>query len=109
MKNNDDGLLKFLFGLFFGILAGYLTGLLNADKTGSELQRDLELNSSDFLATVKDRFEDLKDQTNVALKEFKGFTDAKLRASAESIEEKVNSLGEQLEDLKDKQAASAKN
>ena len=89
MKNNNDGFMKFLIGLFFGVLAGYATGLLNADRTGSELKRDLELNSSDFLATVKDKFEDFREQTNVALKEFKGFTDEKLRASAESIEEKV--------------------
>jgi len=109
MKNNDDGLMKFLLGLFFGVVAGYMSGLLNADKTGSELKRDIELNSSDFLATVKDKFEDFRDQTNVALKEFKGFTDEKLRASAESIEEKVNSLGEQLEELKEKQAASVNN
>lgn len=109
MKNNDNSSINFLIGLFFGVVAGYATGLLNADKTGTELQRDLELNSSDFLSTVKDKFEDFRDQTNVAIKDFKGFTDEKLRASAESIEEKVNSLGEQLEDLKDKQAASAKN
>jgi gas vesicle protein len=109
MKNNNDGLMQFLFGLFFGVLAGYLAGLLNAQKTGPELKRDLELNSSDFLSTVKDKFEDFRDQTNVALKEFKGFTDEKLKASAASIEEKVNSLGEQLEDLKEKQAASIKN
>ena len=109
MRNNDDGFLKFAIGLFFGVLAGYISGLLNAEKTGSEFKRDLELNSTDFMANVKDKFEDFRDQTNVALKEFKGFTDEKLRASAENIEQKVESLGEQLEELKDRQAASAKN
>lgn len=109
MRNNDNGFLNFLLGLFFGVIAGYLTGLFNADKTGPEFKRDLELNSSDFLSTVKDKFEDFREQTNVALQEFKGFTDEKLKASAENIQEKVNNLGEQLEELKEKQAASAKN
>ncbi len=106
-NNNDDGFMKFILGLFFGVMAGYLTGLLNAERPGSELKKDLEVNSSDFLANVKDKFEDFKDQTNIALKEFKGFTDEKLKASAKNIEEKVNSLGEQLEELRDKQAAAS--
>jgi gas vesicle protein len=109
MKNNNNGLFNFALGLMFGAFVGYITGLLNAEKTGSELKRDLELNSSDFLAGVKERFEDFKDQTNNALKEIKGFTDAKLKASAKTIEDKVHSLGEQLEELKGRQAASSNN
>ena len=108
-NNSGDGLANFLTGLLFGVIAGYISGLLNADRTGSELKRDLELNSSDFLETAKDKFEDFRDQARIALREFKGFTDEKLQASARSIEDKVNSLGEQLEELKEKQAASVKN
>ncbi len=109
MRENESGFTKFLFGLSFGVLSGYILGLLNAEKKGSELRRDIEINSSDILSVVREKIEVLKDKTSDAIQEFKGFTDEKLKASAASIEEKVNSLGEQLEELKAKQAASVKN
>lgn len=103
-QDRDDGLLNFLFGLFFGVLAGYVAGVLTAEKTGSELRRDIEMNSTDVLSNLRNKFEDVKDQTVVAMREFKGFTDDKLKASAKNIEDQVNSLGQQLEELTKKQA-----
>ena len=102
----EDGFLKFLFGLFFGIMAGYAAAALTTEKTGSQLRRDLKINSSDIMVNLKDKFDDFKDQSSVVLREFKGFTDEKLKASAKNIEEQVHSLGEQLEELTKKQAAT---
>jgi gas vesicle protein len=108
MENKKQGgFLNFLFGLIFGILAGYITAALTTEKTGSQLRRDIKLNSSDIITNLKDKFEDFKDQTTVAFREFKGFTDEKLKASAQNIEKQVQSLGEQLEELTKKQAASS--
>jgi gas vesicle protein len=67
MENNNrsNGFLKFLFGMFFGVLAGYIVGILTADRTGSQLRRDIEMGSSDFFMNMRDRLEDLKDQASV--------------------------------------------
>lgn len=105
-NKKEDGFLKFLFGLFFGVMAGYAAAALTTEKTGSQLRRDLKINSSDIMTNLKDKYEDFKDQTTEAFREFKGFTDEKLKASAKNIEEQVQSLGEQLEELTKKQKAS---
>lgn len=105
-EKKDDSFLKFLFGLFFGVMAGYAASALTADKTGRQLRRDLRLNSSDIMTNLKDRFDDFKDQASVTFRDFKGFTDEKLKASAQNIEKQVQSLGEQLEELTSKQKAS---
>jgi len=105
-NKKDDGFFKFAVGLFFGLMAGYAAAAFTTEKTGSQLRRDLKINSSDIMTTLKDRYEDFKDQTTVAFREFKGFTDEKLKASAKNIEEQVHSLGEQLEELTKKQKAS---
>ena len=108
MNNNkkESGFLKFLFGLFFGVIAGYAAAALTTEKTGSQLRRDLKINSSDIMTNLKDKFEDFKDHTSVAFRDFKGFTDEKLKASAKNIEKQVQSLGEQLEELTKKQTSS---
>lgn len=108
-EQKGNGFLKFLFGLFFGVLAGYVAGILTADRTGEQLRRDIETGSSDFIANMKDRLEDIKDQAATKIKDFKGFADEKLRKSAESIQEQVHSLGSQLEELTKKQTAAAAN
>ena len=111
MENNNrgNGFLKFLFGMFFGVLAGYLVGILTADRTGAQLRRDIEMGSSDFFANMRDKLEDLKDQATVKIKDLKDFADEKLRRSAENIQEQVHSLGNQLDELTKRQKAGTAN
>ena len=59
MKNNNNGLFNFALGLMFGAFVGYITGLLNAEKTGSELKRDLEqgiLTKCEFCLNIWDGY-----------------------------------------------------
>ncbi|MDD9899074.1 MAG: YtxH domain-containing protein [Candidatus Melainabacteria bacterium] len=108
-NRGNDEFGKFFFGLLFGLAAGFVAGILSADRPGREVRRDIEVNSSDFFETLRDRVEDIRDQAADTIRDFKGFTDDKLRASAESIQTQVESLGEQLDELTRKQAASSKN
>lgn len=98
-ENKDNGLLKLLAGLAIGTCAGYAIGLLNAEKPGVELRRDLENNSRDFFSSLRDRVEDLRDQASTTIHDFREMADEKLKASARDIQEQVNSLGKQLDDL----------
>lgn len=99
MENREDGVVKFIAGLAIGALAGMTTGLMMADRPGRELRKDLEINSSELMSNLKDRLEDIKEEANVKIKDFKGFADEKLRASAINIQEQAASLGTQLEEL----------
>ncbi len=108
MNNNKDSALgKFIFGLGLGAIAGVVAGLLLADRPGSELRRDIEMNSSEFLSGLKDKLDELKDQASDTIREFKGFTDEKLKSTAKNIQTQVDSLGKQLQELTNKQAVSS--
>jgi gas vesicle protein len=108
-NRSNDEFGKFFFGLLFGLAAGFVAGILSADRPGREVRRDIEINSSDFFETVREKIDDIRDQAADTIRDFKGFTDEKLKASAESIQTQVESLGHQLEELTKKQAASSKN
>lgn len=97
--SRDDGIFKFISGLFLGILGGFITGILMAEKPGRELRKDLELSSGEVLENLKDRIEGIRETAAHRFRDFKGFTDEKLRASAINIQEQVSSLAKQLEDL----------
>lgn len=106
-NNRSNGLGKFIAGLGLGVAAGIVTGLLMADRPGSELRRDIEVNSSEFLEGLKERLEELKGQASETIREFKGFTDEKLKASAKNIQTQVDSLGKQLQELTHKQTVGS--
>jgi gas vesicle protein len=97
--SRDDGIFKFISGLFLGILGGFLTGILMAEKPGRELRKDFEIGSGEVLENVKGRLESLRETASAKFKDFKGFTDERLKASALSIQDQVISLGKQLEEL----------
>jgi len=97
------------WSLAIGVAAGYAAGLLTAEKPGRDLRREIGANSADFIANLKDKLEDLKEQTAEAVQTFKGFADEKLKASAKNIEDQVQKLGKQLEDLTKRQPALNKN
>lgn len=99
MTKNKCSIGSILLGLGLGAALGYTAGLLTAQKSGKELRRDIKVGSQEFMDNLKDKFEDLREHTNMALREVKGFADEKLKASAKNIEEHVNSLGKQLEEL----------
>lgn len=103
MKNHNNNFGNFIFGLVFGLAAGFVAGILSAEKPGSEVRRDIQLSSSDFFESVKEKLDDIRDQASDTLKEFRGFTDEKLKASAKNIQSQVESLGQQLDDLTKKQ------
>ncbi|MBT6844007.1 MAG: YtxH domain-containing protein [Candidatus Melainabacteria bacterium] len=105
MSNNNNSS-NFVFGIVFGLAAGFVAGILSADKPGRETRRDLEINSSDFFETVKEKLDDIKIQAADTIGDFKDFTDEKLKASAQNIETQVESLGKQLEELTQKQSAN---
>lgn len=107
MSEKNNGVGKFLFGLGLGAAAGFVTGLLLADRPGSELRKEIEVNSSEFIESIKDKLEDLKEQASDTIREFKGFTDEKLKASAKNIQTQVDSLGKQLQELTKKQTTTA--
>ncbi|MCE2929757.1 MAG: YtxH domain-containing protein [Candidatus Caenarcaniphilales bacterium] len=109
MSNNSNNFGKFLLGIGMGAAAGYVIGILTAEKSGRELRKDIQFGSQEFVETLKDKFEDLREHTTIAVKEFKGFADEKLKASAKNIEEQVNSLGKQLEELTKKPNVFSKN
>ena len=106
-NNRNSGLGKFVAGLGLGVAAGVVTGLLIADRPGSELRRDIEANSSEFLEGLKERIEELKDHASDTIREFKGFADEKLKASAKNIQTQVDSLGKQLQELTHKQTVGS--
>ncbi len=101
-QNKDDGLFKFLAGLVIGAGTGFLVGILTADKPGRELRREITANSADFIGTLREKIEHVKDQAADAIKDFKGFADDKLKASAKNIQEQVSSLGRQLDEITNK-------
>lgn len=98
-QRSDDGIFKFISGLFLGLLGGFAAGVLLADKPGRELRRDIELNSEEMMHNLKDRFADLKDEASIKFKDFSNFTDEKFKRSALNIQDKVAELGKQLDDL----------
>ena len=106
-NNRSNGLGKFIAGLGLGAAAGIAAGLLMADRPGSELRRDIEANSSEFLEGLKERIDELKDHASDTIREFKGFADEKLKASAKNIQTQVDSLGKQLQELTHKQTAGS--
>ncbi len=106
-RNNDNSAINFLMGIVFGVMAGYIAGILSAEKPGSEVRKKLEMNSSEFLSGLNDRIDEIRDQASDKIRDFKGFADEKLKRSAENIQDQVNSLGKQLEELTAKQAATA--
>lgn len=98
-QHRDDGFSKFVSGLFFGLIGGTALGMLYATKPGKDLRKDIEINSEEAMISLKERLEELKEKANDQLKDFKGFTDDKFRASAMNIQDKVQDLGKQLEEL----------
>lgn len=106
-RESDNGAANFLLGIIFGVMAGYAAGILSADKPGSEVRKKLEMSSTEFLAGLNDRIDDMKEEASLKIRDFKGFADEKLKRSAENIQDQVNSLGKQLEELTAKQAATA--
>ncbi len=106
-NNKDSGLVKFAVGLGLGAVAGIAAGLLLADRPGSELRRDIEANSAEFLGGLRDKLDELKDQASDTIREFKGFTDEKLKSTAKNIQTQVDSLGKQLQELTNKQTVSS--
>lgn len=106
-NNKDNGFGKFVCGLGLGAIVGIAAGLLLADRPGSELRRDIEANSSEFLLGLKDKLDELKDQASDTMREFKGFADEKLKVTAKNIQTQVDSLGKQLQELTNKQAVGS--
>lgn len=108
MRERDDGIFKFLVGIFLGGFAGFVIGVLTAERPGRELRRDIEVNSHDFLDKLRDNLDDLKDKATDRIRDFQGFADERLKASAKNIQDQVASLGRQLEELTKKQANAVK-
>lgn len=98
-QRSDDGIFKFLSGLFIGWLAGYVLGKLTADRPGKEVYKDLELNSTEFVHNLRDRLDDIKGQASDRFRDLKSFTDEGFKTSAQNIQDKVIELGKQLDEL----------
>jgi gas vesicle protein len=98
-KRNGTGLSKFILGLAFGAAAGYVIGLLNAERPGSELRKEIAINSKDFFAGLRERIAELKEQASSAIQDFRTAADETVKESALDIEDQVNSLGKKLDDL----------
>lgn len=106
-RSNDVG--NFLGGLIIGAGAGFLIGILTADKPGRELRRELQMNSTDFVEGLKDKFSTLKVQATETIEKIAGMADEKIKSSAKNIQSQVDSLGKQLDELTKKQSTSARN
>ena len=98
-ERSDDGVFKFMTGLCFGLIGGVAAGILLSSKEGKELRKDIELNSEELILTLKDKLDTLKERAKIHLGDFKEFSDDKFKASAISLQDKVNDLGQQLEEL----------
>lgn len=63
---------KFGLGLVIGAVAGVVTGLLAAPKSGKETREDLKRKAGDVRDDVADRADDLKKQAKAKANEVKG-------------------------------------
>lgn len=99
---SDDGIFKFMTGIFFGLLAGFAAGALLVDKSGKELRKDISLNSEEVMHNLKEKFADFKDIASEQIKDLKGMTDERFKTSAINLEEKVHDLACQLDELTQK-------
>lgn len=117
LKENESKLIikqessatKFLLGLILGAAAGYLSGLLAADKSGQELRDDLRANSNEILGTLKDKYANLKIKATDKFGEIKSYTDENFKKSAINIQDQINSIAKQLEELSRKSEAAKEN
>lgn len=105
-NDRSSGLVKFLGGLAVGAAAGFLAGILSAEKPGRELRREIQMNSSDFVEGLKDRFSTLKTQASETIEKIAGLADEKIKSSAKNIQTQVDSLGKQLDELTKKQSSA---
>jgi gas vesicle protein len=105
----ESGISKFIVGALLGAAAGYLSGLMCADKSGQELRGDLRANSDEIIHTLKDKYDKLKVKTSDKLKEFKGFTDENFKMSAINIQDQINSIAKQLEELSSRSKLAKEN
>ncbi len=60
MSKDEGGFLKFVFGLFSGVVSGIVVGLLVAPKTGKEMREDLLIKSKELKDLTKDKISELK-------------------------------------------------
>lgn len=112
MENKDrsgSSILSFAVGVATGLIGGLVTGFMLANKPGSELRKDIQYGSSEFLRNLRERINDITGKAATKLEEIRDYTDEKFRASAMNIQEQVAVLGRQLDELTHRQSRNESN
>ena len=88
MAKEEGSFLKFLFGLFSGVVSGIVVGLLVAPKPGKEMREDLA-----------NRSRELKDITKGKISELKVYGKDQAVKVAGTIQEKASRISTKLDEL----------
>jgi len=70
VSKEEGGILKFVFGLFSGMISGIAIGLLLAPKKGEEFREDLKIKSMELKDLTKEKLSEFQNQGRVQAKKF---------------------------------------
>jgi gas vesicle protein len=90
---------KFLEGFLIGGVLGFLSGILLAPKSGSELRKELADSSQDLYQHANDSLTGLKEMTNQTLQDVQHASQDVLKKASDTISGTKNQLANKFEDL----------
>ena len=88
MSKEEGSSLKFIAGMFSGLVSGFVLGLLFAPKSGNEIRE-----------TLSSKSKELKDLTVSRFEEFQQISKGKIVDVTGSIQTKANKISSKLDEL----------
>ncbi len=88
MSKEEGSFLKFIAGMFSGLVSGFVLGLLFAPKSGNEMRE-----------TLSNKSKELKDLTVNRFEEFQQINKGKVVDVTSSIQARTNKISSKLDEL----------